>query len=121
MKLSISVLVVAASLALAGAASAHDGNIWFTTSKSAQASIKDKYFVSYAGCFGSKRFGHKWTKGFKTMWDHFACLVHSDITDRNCTVLAHMTGQKWYQIVLTSYKTGDPDYPTCTPRDLRQR
>lgn len=122
MKLTIVAVLVALSVcAFASTGSAHEGNIWFATAKVTEGNIKDKYFIGYASCFGNARFGHKWVKGFTTRWDHFACLVESDITSRPCAVLAHITGSKWNSLVLTGYKTGNSEYPTCTPRDLRQR
>lgn len=122
MKLTVITVLVAFSVSVfVPVASAHEGNHWFSTAKATEGNIKDKYFIGYAACFGNARFGHKWMKGFKTMWDHFGCLVGSDITDRQCTVLAHITGSQWSSLVLTGFKTGNPEYPTCTARDLRQR
>lgn len=117
-------VVVAALLAFAaaGTAQAHPGNIWFTTaSKQAQA-IEDNYDVAAARCYPiasneRRRYSaHSFVnKTGNRVWDHFQCVVQSNVTGRVCFTIAHSTGRYLSDFYLGSYW-----FKGCGPRDLRR-
>jgi hypothetical protein len=123
MTLIKSTLVVSVlALVSAGAAIAHPGNHWFTTaSKQAQA-IEDHYDVAAARCYpisAPERLrydAHSFVnKTGNRVWDHFQCVVKSNVTGRVCFTIAHSTGQYLSDFYLSSYW-----YKGCGPHDLRR-
>lgn len=115
-------VVVLCALIAAGAAVAHPGNHWFTTaSKQAQA-IEDNYDVAAARCYPigpnerSRYSAHSFVnRTGNRVWDHFQCVVKSNVTERVCFTIAHSTGQYLSDFYLSSYW-----YKGCAPRDLRR-
>jgi len=123
MTLIKSTLVVSVlALVAASVGAAHPGNHWFTTaSKQAQA-IEDNYDVAGARCYAiqpseRRRYSaHSFVnKTGNRVWDHFQCVVSSNVTGRTCFTIAHSTGQYLSDFHLSSYW-----YKGCGPRDLRR-
>ncbi len=120
----IKATLVASGLALvaAGTAEAHPGNHWFTTaSKQAQA-IEDNYDVGAARCYPiapterGRYSAHSFVdRTGNRVWDHFQCVVSSNVTGRVCFTIAHSTGQ-----YLSDFHLGSYWYKGCGPRDLRR-
>ena len=110
------------ALVAVGTATAHPGNHWFTTaSKQAQA-IEDNYDVAGARCVAiapneRRRYSaHSFVnKTGNRVWDHFQCVISSNVTGRVCFTIAHSTGQYLSDFYLSSYW-----YKGCGPRDLRK-
>jgi hypothetical protein len=110
------------ALVATGLAAAHPGNHWFTTaSKQAQA-IEDNYDVGAARCYPiepneRRRYNaHSFVnRTGNRVWDHFECIVQSNVTARVCFTIAHSTGQYLADFYLSSYW-----YKGCGPRDLRR-
>ena len=117
--------MLVAALVLVPVASGHYGNRWFATKSSTQDAIMDKYRISRAVCAvppsasDRSRFDMHSLRGNEfsaVKWDHFICAIRSEVSGRGCLVLAHHTGQEWWQIVLTSQ-----DFRGCGPQDIRKR
>lgn len=122
------VLVTTIAVAAASPAAAHEGGQWFALERVIQDSVLDKWRLSAAACFGDPR-GHSQGYQAKKSYDHFRCIVRSEVRDRVCLARIHIVGRKWHQMVLTFVdwrKEGLPepgpplDIP-CTSADLRTR
>ena len=114
-------LAVIAALAAAAPASAHRGDIWFGTAAGTAKNIEAKYAsVSLARCWPlpvslrSRYDADSFVRGSVRRWDHFECGL-AIRGGRICFVVAHMMGQRWNQIMLTSYP-----YRGCSPYELRR-
>ena len=102
------------------AATAHPGGIWYDTAARTAMNIERKFpRVVAARCFpvfASERAqynAHSNIYGSTRQWDHFLCYVGPRGADV-CAVIAHMTGKRWDQFVLTSYPRKG-----CSPYVLR--
>lgn len=118
-RVSVLAATAIAGLALAGAASAHFGGIWFTTAAKAAKEIEWKYSsVDYARCqpippaYRAQYHAHSFVRGNVRLWDHFLCGLSID-DGSTCLAIAHMMGKKFGQIMLTSYPVRG-----CTPYQL---
>jgi hypothetical protein len=111
---------VLGALTHAPAAEAHYGNIWFQTATWVAQAVEDKYDgvgAAYCGpipAFARARYNaHSMIKNGQRMWDHVLCAVHSIATGNDCASVAHMMGQRWDQIMLTTWPRSG-----CGTRDL---
>ena len=123
MKQMILLAALALSLVSVSAARAHDGNRWFTTAAAVTGNIEAKYKLDvFRKCFATGDAHAYDDNGFgKASYDHFYCLVDSLVSGRACWVKAHITGEKWFNLVLTTTTGGGGQYGGCTPRDIRTR
>jgi len=115
--------ITLALCALVGAASAnaHRGDIWYGTAAGTAKNIEAKYSsVSLARCWPlpeslrARYDADSYVSGGVRRWDHFECGL-AIRGGRVCFAVAHMMGQHWDQIVLTSYP-----YKGCSPYELRR-
>jgi hypothetical protein len=104
------------------AATAHPGNHWFTTATKQAQAIEDNYDVAGARCRPiapneRRRFSaHSFVdRTGNRVWDHFECVLSSNVTGRICFTIAHSTGRHFSDFYLSSYW-----YKGCGPRDLRR-
>jgi hypothetical protein len=114
--------VVMAALALVATAGAHRGGHWFQTRTSIVPNVESKYRVAVFGpdCIPKGNAHSVKANSGKVGYDHFICLLTSEHTSRTCWVTVHVTGERWYDIVLTTDK-GGTDYGGCGPRDINPR
>jgi hypothetical protein len=115
-------VVLLALLCFAPTAQAHYGNIWFQKATTLEKSVVDKYpRVVAARCkplplFARARYSaHSMVEGSVRYWDHFLCGVYSNWNNDACLAVAHITGERWNQFVLTTW----PLEHGCTPYQLR--
>lgn len=121
--MTFAVLLVA--FVATGAAQAHHGDRWFATKANTQKNITTKYRASVARCAVAPASGRYLAHAYDpdgfgaASYDHFICALMSEKTNRLCTVYVHITGQHWYDIVLTTIVL--PNVTGCMPRDLGTR
>lgn len=116
------IAIALAAVAITPAASAHPGDIWFDTAARTARNIEEKFArsVSTARCWplepGERaRFdADSYVEGDVRRWDHFLCGL-AIRRGRVCFTVAHMTGKRWDEFVLTSYR-----YKGCSPYELRR-
>ena len=110
-----------AALAWSATSSAHEGDRWFATPAGATRSIEGKYRLDvFRKCIAHEDANVLEGDFGKARYDHFHCLITSEVTGRTCWVTAHITGQRWFHTVLTS-NAGTRSYGGCGPRDIRRR
>jgi hypothetical protein len=113
-------VVIALCFIRVAVAHAHYGNLWFQTRANMEENIEGKYQVYSVSC--RKHPNAHWTQdnAFSLRrYDHFICGVNSEVTGRVCVAVAHQTGSRWSDIVLTGYHYARGT--TCVPADLRRR
>lgn len=114
------IVVAVVALVTAGTASAHSGNRWFTTASKQADAIEDHYDVAAARCYAivpgerARYNAHSFVNETDNrVWDHFQCVLKSNVTGRICFTIAHSTGMYLSDFHLTSYW-----FRGCGPRDL---
>jgi hypothetical protein len=103
-------VVALLALATAGTAQAHYGNHWFTTASKQARAIEANYDVGAARCYPiepaeRRRYNaHSFVnRTGNRVWDHFQCVVRSNVTGRVCFTIAHSTGEYLSDFYLSSY------------------